>query len=547
MARVFHITIILLRFSMIIFYMIHQPYMATNSSAAMIKPTLLLKNILCLTIVDHSCFKVGCFSSEVSNHFFVQLFVESECSYERGRSYWKLNDSVLSPNEKYINSLLSSFPCEENGTVFSTYDKHKSVLRDTLRTMCFENYKVEKESYNWLSGKWLNILNKVEDKSASIEDIKYFDQINTSLLVRRRQADIKPLKHFKALLNDCENGLPSALKSSTKENTLNNLSFVSFNGEIHSECNAILNSFKVHFSKLYSNSTSMNYERQSAIIDPFCDYNAVSSSESLCESITINEVECAIRKLNPHSAPVPDGITSNCYKQFCKKISPYLVKVFNGCYVRQEFRCSMEKAVIKVLPKMDSPQSVDYCRPIILINSDAKIFAHILAERAEQMFHNLNQKHQHAYLNGRQINLARSKISKSVGSVRAHDNVLINIDFTKAFDTIDGPFISLLLEKLKVPGVFLNCVKALHRRTSSYVEINGLISPIFSSERGVRQGCPLSSILFVLALEPLLQSIQSEDEIRDLSPSKVESCRRHLVYHTQKQYDSIVRVIRQLL
>ena len=120
----------------------------------------------------------------------------------------------------------------------------------------------------------------------------------------------------------------------------------------------------------------------------------------------------------------------------------------------------MEKAVVKVLPKMDLPKSVDDYGPISQINSGAKVFAHILAKRAKRMFHNVIKKHQHAYLNGRQLNLAFSEISKSVGSLRAHDNVLINIDFSKALDTIDRPFIFLLLEKLKVHGVFFNCANA---------------------------------------------------------------------------------------
>ena len=173
------------------------------------------------------------------------------------------------------------------------------------------------------------------------------------------------------------------------------------------------------------------------------------------------------------------------------------ISVFNECHVRQKLPCSMEKAVIKVLPKMDSPQSVDDYRSISLINSDAKIFAHILAERAKQMFHNVIQKHQHAYLSGRQINLALSKISKSAGSLRAHDNVLININFTKAFDTIDRSFRFLLLEKLKVPGVFLNCVKALYRRTPSYVEFNGHIS-LAQSAAFVKVARYLLSFLFWL-------------------------------------------------
>ena len=53
-------------------------------------------------------------------------------------------------------------------------------------------------------------------------------------------------------------------------------------------------------------------------------------------------------------------------------------------------------------------------------------------------------------------------------------------------------------------------MKIIHRETVSFIELNCFLSLSISFERGVRQGCPLSAILFDVGLEPLLRQIQSE-------------------------------------
>lgn len=76
---------------------------------------------------------------------------------------------------------------------------------------------------------------------------------------------------------------------------------------------------------------------------------------------------------------------------------------------------------------------------------------------------------------------------------------------------------------LKVPNKrediavdFLNWIKTLYTNISGCVVNNGYSSEFFSLQRGVRQGCPLSILLFVLAVEPLAHQIRINESIKGL-------------------------------
>ena len=74
--------------------------------------------------------------------------------------------------------------------------------------------------------------------------------------------------------------------------------------------------------------------------------------------------------------------------------------------------------------------------------------------------------------------------------------VLLFIDFEKAFDSIEGPFLYKVLETFNFGPSFISWVRTFYNNAMSCVINNGLTSQSFKLERGVRQGDPLSPYLF---------------------------------------------------
>ena len=87
---------------------------------------------------------------------------------------------------------------------------------------------------------------------------------------------------------------------------------------------------------------------------------------------------------------------------------------------------------------------------------------------------------------------------------------LINLDQSKAIDRVDHRFLAAVLETAGFEPEFRKWISMLYRNPQAVVQVNGRCSEAFAIERSVRQGCPLSPLLYVLALEPLLRRLRDE-------------------------------------
>ena len=105
------------------------------------------------------------------------------------------------------------------------------------------------------------------------------------------------------------------------------------------------------------------------------------------------------------------------------------------------------------------------------------------------------------------------------------------LDFERAFDSIEWNFIHKCLETFNFGLDLRQWIKEFDTDISSCVLNNGYASKHFHLERGVLQGCPLSSTLLVIAIELLAQSIRRSKEIH---PVKTE----YVVFGTQQRIAS---------
>ena len=100
--------------------------------------------------------------------------------------------------------------------------------------------------------------------------------------------------------------------------------------------------------------------------------------------------------------------------------------------------------------------------------------------------------------------------------------IAVSLDFEKAFDSLEWDFLHKALEAFNFGENFRTWIKVMYKNISSCVINNGLSSPFFTLQRGVRQGCPLSDLRFIVAVELLSISIRSSDVIRGIQVSNKE-------------------------
>ena len=90
---------------------------------------------------------------------------------------------------------------------------------------------------------------------------------------------------------------------------------------------------------------------------------------------------------------------------------------------------------------------------------------------------------------------------------------ILSLDQEKAFDRVDWSFLFATLEKMGFGPSFIRWVRLLYSKARCSILVNGYSSPVFYPTRGVRQGCPLSPLLYVLTMEVLACNLRAHPDL----------------------------------
>lgn len=172
----------------------------------------------------------------------------------------------------------------------------------------------------------------------------------------------------------------------------------------------------------------------------------------------------------------------------------------------------MTQSVISLIPKLHKDALlIDNWRPISLLNNDYKILATVLAMRLKKILNKIIDENQSGFIKNRCISNNIQLIFDLIdySELIAEESFIFFLDFFKAFDMVEHPFIFDCPQRLGFGSYLCNAVKMLCSQGNSSVKLSNGTTQRFFLERGIQQRCPVSVYLFLMVAQIFCRYIKS--------------------------------------
>ena len=265
----------------------------------------------------------------------------------------------------------------------------------------------------------------------------------------------------------------------------------------------------------------------------------VDPSDSLkCDQYdSIEQLYEALKSCPRGKRPGPDGLPYEFYQAFWPLLGSHLKAAMDealGDEAANDYLPeSMRKCLITLIYKKGGKDPADPAsyRPISLLNCDYKIIAKSLGLQMANALKDVIPSTQTAFLPDRWIgdnveyHLQLIDFCEGWGKKQAEDNgtaapsaALFFLDFEKAYDRVNREWMTKCVQHLGFSNKIVRAVKVLLSNTSAQVVLNGFKTSSFQLQRGVHQGSPLSTLLYILQLYPMTAYIERLAAQRIIEP-----------------------------
>ena len=230
---------------------------------------------------------------------------------------------------------------------------------------------------------------------------------------------------------------------------------------------------------------------------------------------TTQEVLHHLQHADKSTSPGWDGLPLPLW--CAERWAELLARMFNACFVCNRLPAGFLDGTITPILKPGQPdptQPAAY-RPITLLNCDYRVLAACLATRFGKALNAAIGHEQSAFLPGRRIEDAVlfSSLLPEVAHDLAAPVALVSLDITKAYDTVSREFILAVMSRLGASAGMLRWTQLLLTGTSASVQANGVESAKVPWYAGVRQGCPLSPVLYNCAAQALASWLRAQPSL----------------------------------
>lgn len=265
----------------------------------------------------------------------------------------------------------------------------------------------------------------------------------------------------------------------------------------------------------------------------------ISSSPS---EVTLDDVIAVLARPRG-TCPGPNGVPFLCYSVVCSIAAPIFLRLIKHMMGGGAPPGDFNECNIFFLPK-DNSHRAEKTRPIAASNTSSRIVANIIRYKLEGCIHPILSKQQAGFVRGRNIEenilfynekfysalyssvdpafpapgkyyrtkkgawLSHDQAPRAQPSGDRSDYSILFLDFAKAFDSVSREYLLELLRHIGVPESYRHVIRALFHNVVAHPVVPGKTEVRISMMDGLKQGCPLSPLFFILVIDPLLTLLE---------------------------------------
>ena len=243
----------------------------------------------------------------------------------------------------------------------------------------------------------------------------------------------------------------------------------------------------------------------------------------------------------PNTAPGPDGIPYSFWKTLHRRILAHnkqhpqsslipfwdsFLDLANDVKLNGSSCCGFKNANVSLFFKKGDPTLTANYRPISSMNTDCKMYTNLINNRLSPWAVHKLHDDQKGFVPGRLIteHTCLASMVAHLAEATNSDGFIVSLDQAKVYDRVDQHWLLRVLSRIGLDPDLISLIKDLTHKCRSHIRINGGYSPFFTLHRGVRQGDPLSCLLFNFSIEPLAMRLRHAVQgfsVLDLPPVKV--------------------------
>lgn len=454
----------------------------------------------------------------LTDHKIISLHINvlnSSTNNNSGKGYWKLNNSLL--KDEKLKLAIKKIIAE---------NLNKAKMNKAFGSF-WEYCKFQIRCSAIKRGQELAKERRVKEETILKEIVHLYAKPNLSYeennTLHIMQLELDSLYEYKAKgafvrsrqkwLEEGEKNTKYFFNLERRNNCLSSITKLKINNVICDDLKVISDFVTEFYSNLYSRSDIGQPNAFLANIQSNAKCLSESSKELCDEEININEIKSSIAKLKDNKAPGNDGLTAEFFKEFIDLTSEFLLAVYKEAFEKGFLPVSMTQGLISLIPKTNKDcLFLDNWRPITLINNDAKVLAHVFAQRLKKCLHEIIDECQSGFMKHRHIsNNIRLVLDLIDYKDLLEDSPMICfIDYYKAFDTVDHGFLLTLLNFFGFGSKFIHAIHVMYTNCNSSIKLANGTSGRFSISRGIKQGDPAAPYLFLVIMQALCLHIHKD-------------------------------------